>query len=314
MHPAYSVILFTTASGAGYGLLMWLAFTALSHGPAVNWWFGATAITLALALITAGLISSTFHLGHPERAWRSFSEWRSSWLSREGIASVATYVPAILFAALWLGVLPYPWLLAPIAAATLVMCLVTLYCTAKIYSSLATVRQWHHPLVDAGYTVLALATGSVLLVAVASIFQLNAPVLGRFAALSLILAAACKWFYWRTIDALPAAYTIEQATGLGHLGKVSQWEAPHTGSNFVMKEMGYRIARKHALKLRRHVLAALFMAAATVLASSLAVGGLSAALGTVSVICASLAVLIERWLFFAEAQHISTLYYGAPTA
>ena len=64
-------------------------------------WFGAIALVLALALITAGLLSSTLHLGHPERAWRAFSQWRSSWLSREGVASVATYVPAVIFAFGW---------------------------------------------------------------------------------------------------------------------------------------------------------------------------------------------------------------------
>jgi DMSO reductase anchor subunit len=314
MHPAYSVILFTTASGAGYGLLIWLALTALTHGPASNRAFAASSVALALALITGGLLSSTFHLGHPERAWRAFSEWRSSWLSREGVASVLTYVPAVIFAALWLGFLPFPRLLSFAAAVTLIMCMITVYCTAKIYSSLTTIRQWHHPLVDVGYLLLALATGSVLLVALANSFGLNAPVLGRISAVSLIAAAAGKWFYWRAIDASPPAYTIEQATGLGHLGKVSQWEAPHTAENFVMKEMGYKIARKHAAKLRRYVLAALFMSAATALAGSIAAGRLSVALGLVSVLCASLAVLIERWLFFAEAQHVSTLYYGAPAA
>ena len=53
---------------------------------------------IALVLITAGLLSSTAHLGRPERAWRAFSQWRTSWLSREGVAAVFTYVPAGLFA------------------------------------------------------------------------------------------------------------------------------------------------------------------------------------------------------------------------
>jgi DMSO reductase anchor subunit len=34
-------------------------------------------------------------------------------------------------------------------------------------------------------------------------------------------------------------------------------------------------------------------------------------MGTLST---AFAVLVERWLFFAEAQHVSTLYYGAPAA
>src|SRR5260221_648142 len=105
MHPALSVILFTTASGAGYGLLILLAvFAALGLLPA-HPGFGLAAFVVALGLISFGLAASTFHLGHPERAWRAFSQWRSSWLSREGVASVATYLPALGFAFgwVWLG-------------------------------------------------------------------------------------------------------------------------------------------------------------------------------------------------------------------
>src|SRR5436189_3518832 len=103
MHPAYSVILFTTASGAGYGLLALLGLVGFNHGQASSLWFGLVAMVIALGLITIGLLSSTFHLGHPERAWRALSQWRSSWLSREGVAAIATYVPALLFALVWTG-------------------------------------------------------------------------------------------------------------------------------------------------------------------------------------------------------------------
>ena len=314
MHPAYSVILFSTASGAGYGLLMWLAFTALSHGQASDRRFAIASSALSLGLVTFGLIASTFHLGRPERAWRAFSEWRSSWLSREGVASLATYIPALLFALLWSGLLPAPGLLVPAAIATLLMCVVTVYCTAKIYSSLVTIRQWHHPLVEAAYLLWALATGSMLLALLAAIFSLNAPILGRIGALSLIAAALCKGFYWHAIDALPMVHTIEQATGLGKLGKVRQWEAPHTAENFVMREMGYQVGRRHAARLRRYVLAAAFFAAALVLASGISSGPLAVFLAMMGTLSAAFAVLVERWLFFAEAQHVSTLYYGAPAA
>ena len=314
MRPAYSVIIFTTASGAGYGLLVWLALTALFHGPTANRWFAAAGFLLALALITAGLVSSTFHLGRPERAWRAFSQWRSSWLSREGVFSIATYPAAILFGALWLQLMPWPAALFPAALLTILLCIVTVYCTAKIYSSLPTIPQWRDPLVDIGYLVLSLATGAVLLALLAALFGLNAPVIGRLAAGSLIAAAICKLVYWRRIDAAPHRFTIGQATGLGSLGSVRQWEPPHTGENFVMKEMGYNIARKHSARLRNNVIAALPMAAATILAASLVTGALAVALGVVAVICAGLGVLIERWLFFAEARHVSMLYYGAPVA
>src|SRR5204862_3402126 len=118
MHPAYSVILFTTASGAGYGLLALLGFVGFNHGPASSFIFGLVAIVIALGLITIGLLSSTFHLGHPERAWRAFSQWRSSWLSREGVAAVLTYLPAVLFSATWLGIIHAPAWIGPLGLIT----------------------------------------------------------------------------------------------------------------------------------------------------------------------------------------------------
>ena len=103
MHPAFSVIFFTTASGAGYGLLVLLGLLGPAGLLPPERGFGLGAFGLALGAVTFGLVSSTFPLGHPERAWRAFSQWRSSWLSREGVASVLAYLPAGLFALGWVG-------------------------------------------------------------------------------------------------------------------------------------------------------------------------------------------------------------------
>ncbi|MDH3582039.1 MAG: dimethyl sulfoxide reductase anchor subunit, partial [Hyphomicrobiales bacterium] len=101
MHPAYSVILLTTASGAGYGLLILLSLYGLLGFVPAGRWLGFAGFGVAFALITIGLLASTFHLGRPERAWRAFSQWRSSWLSREGVLATMTYVPTGLFALGW---------------------------------------------------------------------------------------------------------------------------------------------------------------------------------------------------------------------
>src|SRR5215467_14251240 len=110
MHPAFSVIIFTTMSGAGYGLLAWLGAWAIVGGLPANRGLAAVLLVLSLGAITIGLLSSTVHLGHPERAWRAFSQWRSSWLSREGVASVVTYAPTLLLAFGWvvLGIVSLP--------------------------------------------------------------------------------------------------------------------------------------------------------------------------------------------------------------
>ena len=309
MHPAYSVIFFTTASGAGYGLLALLGLVGLQHGPASSSTFALTAIFISLALISVGLLSSAFHLGRPERAWRAFSQWRSSWLSREGVASVVTYGPALAFAAIWAGLVDAPQLIGALGLITAVMSALTVFCTAKIYSTLTTIRAWSQPLTVPVYLAFALATGATLLAAAASLF-------GRFQLFQAILAIAAlalvallKFIYWRSLDSAARTHTIEAATGLGAIGSVSQWEVPHTSENFIMKEMGYAVARKHALKLRKLVLLLLGLACLDMLAAlALPVLSILAALAGLA------AAMVERWLFFAEAQHVSTLYYGAKTA
>ena len=295
MHPAYSVILFTTASGAGYGLLALLGLVGISHGEASSIAFGLTAVVIALGLITIGLLSSTFHLGHPERAWRALSQWRSSWLSREGVAAVVTYVPAVAFGAVWSGLFEAPNLIAPLAVITSVMALLTVLCTAKIYSTLKTIRSWYNAWTVWVYFGFALATGAVILAAITSVF-------GNFPAFLLVL-------YWRSIDAAPRDLSMGDATGLGRLGQVGQWEQPHSVPNYIQKEMGYVVARRHAAKLRRLVIAALVLA---ILLMLLALAVPFAAL--LSMALALFAAVVQRWLFFAEAQHVSSLFYGAKAA
>ncbi len=307
MNPAYSVILFTTASGTGYGLLALLGLVGFNHGPVSNFAFGLVAMVVALGLITVGLLSSTFHLGHPERAWRAFSQWRSSWLSREGIASVVTYIPAVLFGATWLDIVHAPAWIGPLGLATATMCAVTVFCTAKIYSTLKTIRAWNHPLVVPVYLAFAVASGGALLTAIATIF-------GRFQIFQVILTVVAllwliglKFFYWRAIDNAARTHTMAAATGLGT--GVRQWEVPHTSENYIMKEMGFAVARKHALKLRNSVFLLLFI---TLLA--LAACLLSPWFSLVAAPAILLAAVVERWLFFAEAQHVVSLFYGAEKA
>lgn len=311
MHPAYSVILFTTASGAGYGLLALLALVGINHGPASSLWFGATAMVAALGLISLGLLSSTFHLGRPERAWRAFSQWRTSWLSREGVVAVATFVPALVFACLWLGLIEARGLLALFAALTILMCAVTVICTAMIYASLKTIRAWHQPLVVPVYLAFALATGATLLMAIAAFFERYQIFQAGLAAVALALAAGLKFLYWRTMDSAERSYTIEAATGLHRVGReVRQWEVPHTATNFIMKEMGYAVARKHAEKLRLIVFALLGLALLAAMLTPVA----AVVFAVVAALASLAAAVVERWLFFAEARHVVSLYYGAKTA
>jgi DMSO reductase anchor subunit len=313
MHPAYSVILFTTASGAGLGLLAWLALLGMLGAVPAERWLGFSGLGLAFLLVTVGLVASTTHLGRPERAWRAFSQWRTSWLSREGVMAVVTVAPAAVLGAGWVLLESVDGLFAVAAALAAVCAVLTLYSTGMIYASLPTIRQWHQPLTAPIYVALGLASGAVLLALLLAVFGEAGHWPAWLAIVGLAIGAALKWAYWLRIDGELRTYTAEAATGLGHLGKVRALEPPHTQPNFVMREMGYRIARKHAQKLRTAALVFAFGLPAACLLLSLVPGaGIVGAL--LAVMSMALGLAVERWLFFAEAEHVSMLYYGEEAA
>ncbi|MEQ8735257.1 MAG: DmsC/YnfH family molybdoenzyme membrane anchor subunit [Rhodospirillaceae bacterium] len=314
MHPAASVILFTTASGVGYGILA-LAPLLVAYGllPDDNRWLGAALMLPALALVTLGLLSSTFHLGHPERAWRAVSQWRSSWLSREGIMAIVTYVPALAYAYAWiiLGQTEGPWVWAGFA--TVITALCTLFTTGMIYRSLKPIPAWSTDWTVAAYLALGLLTGLAVLVTVAALFGLHP---GRFQTLAIILvlaAAIIKNGYWSRLNSAWAEQVEKAGAAVASPGKtVHSVEWPHTEANYVLKEMGYRIARKHAESLRRYSRILLFAVPAVVFGVMPSLLPLSIFVWVVvpSLILTLVGVVLERWLFFAEAKHVVTLYYG----
>lgn len=303
MHPAFSIIIFTTLSGLGYGLAAWLGLGLLDPTqPATK-----VAHVVALALIAGGLVLSTLHLGNPQRAWRAFSQWRSSWLSREGVLAVVTFVPLTWSA--YLAVFESRWdpAVGVIGAA---LCAVTVFSTSMIYASLKSIDSWHSPWTPASYLGFAAASGLTALAFFAAAGDADT-MLFLAAGLAIIIAWGIK-FIWRMKAKRPATSTPETATGLGHLGRVRQLEPPHMTENYLTREMGFRVARKHANKLWGIALAVGCVLPAAVLVGAPIAGGS----GSGSVWFAALAllslmagILVERWLFFAEARHAVMNYY-----
>ncbi len=317
MHPAFSVIAFTTLSGAGYGLLFWAACASVAGAASARALLVALAV--ALALCSVGLLASLLHLGKPLRAWRAFSQWRTSWLSREGVLAMLTYVPAVLLgAALLPGMLDgrVPGAVpdvnaAGVAIALLLMAcaLATVYCTAMIYASLTPIPAWRHQLVPPVYLGFALLTGGLLLAAIANLDGADFGQLPSIAAIVLALVLwLAKWRYWHDI-ATPLPATRGAAVGLP-LRSISVFERPHTEANYITREMAFVVARRHSLLLRRvsvvlfALVPILCMLAVWLFAYAdttpwFALAAASAIVGT----------FVERWLFFAEARHVVTLYY-----
>lgn len=311
MHPAYSIILFTTASGIGYGMLAILGVLyALDLVPTARDFIG-TVLVLALALVGAGLLSSTAHLGRPERAWRALTQWRSSWLSREGVLVLLTFVPVGLFA--WGSVVEEPngesvalWSLLAAAGA-----LLTVWSTSMIYASLKAIPRWHNAWVPAVYLSLSLATGACWLEALLHMFGPGRGTVSVIAGIAIAVAWVCKRSYWKATDDRTSTATAATATGLTGAGDVRLLDLPNTSANFVQREMGFRVARKHATRLRRLAVVFTFIVPAIavicVFALSSLPGALAAIIGALSI---TVGVVIERWLFFAEAVHVVTLYHG----
>ncbi len=313
MHPAYSVIVFTTASGAGLGLIAWLALLGAAGAVPAERWLGLGGFALGFLLLGGGLLVSTAHLGRPERAWRAFSQWRTSWLSREGVMAVATCVPGALTAIGWVFLERADGFFALMAWLTAVCAVLTLLTTGMIYASLSTVRQWRQPLTMPIYIALGLASGALLLHLLLVLFGWRMTWPAWLAGACLAISAILKWAYWLRIDGEAREHTIETATGLGRLGKVRALEPPHTEPNYIMREMGYSVARKHALKLRRLALALAFWLPILLVLLSQA-PGLAVPASLLAVASTTAGLLVERWLFFAEAEHVAMLYYGAEAA
>ncbi len=288
MYPAPSVILFSTLSGLGFGLLAWLGFGA----PVVFGWAAFAYYVVAYALAVGGLLASVFHLGSPRNAMRAFTQWKTSWLSREAWASLfaLVFMGLYAFGEVFLNA-SYP-LVGYIGGA---FSLLTVFTTSMIYAQLKTVPRWNHPTTSVLFLLYSV-TGGALLAGYA-----------RIAAILLLVTAAVQLFSWSMADKRFAARgtTIETATGLGHIGKVRQYEPPHTGTNYLLDEMVYVVARKHVATLR--VIAILLACIVPALLAMMA--GLGVLILAVAVVLHLVGLFAQRWLFFAEAEHVVGLYY-----
>ena len=305
MHPAISVIFFTVMSGAGFGLIgtIGLGVPMPQHSALVF-----LACLLAGGLAVAGLLSSTFHLGHPERAWRAFSQWRSSWLSREGVAAVFTLVAFGLYAFSWFFFGErISWLGYLMALGALV----TVFTTAMIYTQLKTVPAWNTVLTPVCYLLFALSSG-VLLAASFGEWQAQGEMpIAAMALAYITFAWVAKLYWWRNADRDTLAARGSDtgtATGLGTIGSVRLLEKPHSGENYLTKEMVHIIGRKHATKLRMIALILGAILPLVLCIIALAIGS-ATFLMAIAFLCMLAGLFVERWLFFAEAKHAVSLYY-----
>lgn len=289
MHPAPSIIFFTVFSGLGFGMLSFLGLGK----PDVSSFTAFVFFAIAFAMAVGGLAASAFHLGNPQRALKAFTQWRSSWLSREACLAVGALVTMGLYA---IGVIFFDTRIAFLGLIGASLSILTVFATSMIYAQLKTVprwNQWTTPVLFLLYSMTggAFLTGQTWLLPWA------------FPLLALVQIAAWVLGDRRFVQ---AGHTLETATGLGNIGKVRVFEAPHTSDNYLTKEMVHIVGRKHAATLRIiGILSLTFLPwiALTMLP-------FSHLLALAAVLLHILGAITTRWLFFAQAEHTVGLYYG----
>lgn len=297
MKPAFSVIFFTVSSGTGLGLILWLAMARLAHAgaPSATWW---TALAIGIVLFVAGLLSSTQHLANPKNAWRAFSRFATSWLSREGVFAVLMF-PLLAAYALalhnnWVGAAKL------FSVLVIVLALVILVCTAMIYACLKTIPRWNNWQTIALYPLFGLMAGALLLMALMP--DVVALVVRWFALLCLAAAAIVKFAHQSQYDG-DSGITLSDALRQSW-GRPRLLDVGHTHESFLTREFGFEVAPSTLVVLRglMWLLAFLVPILVALFAPSLAW------LGLVSCIAG---LFIERWLFFAQARHVVRLYHGS---
>ncbi|MDE2628891.1 MAG: dimethyl sulfoxide reductase anchor subunit [Burkholderiales bacterium] len=324
MRPAPSVILLTTLIGAGQGLFLAL-FTVQSYTlvgllpPADLRAFYALGSAIALVFLVAGLVASFFHLGRPERAWRSAGQWRTSWLSREVIA-----LPAFMGVVALYG-LAHALAWTPRIAhgpngvavdATFVLGLLGTFvafalfvCTAMIYACLRFIAEWHTPLTLINYALLGGASGFTLAAAYAS--QVAPRLVGFLSGWAIVFTALAAIgrvaSLWRNRRLTPRS-TIQSATGIKH-PRITQIAQGFMGGSFNTREFFHRQGPRLMRSLKWIFIALAFVLPLALLAAGIASSSAPLLAGAFAVQYVGL--LVERWFFFAQANHPQNLYYQA---
>ena len=290
MHPAPSVIVFTSLSGLGFGLFAWigLGFPGFTGMAAFGVYF------LAYALSVIGLLASTFHLGNPKNAIYALSQWETSWLSREGILAIVTLLvfAPVAIAQIFFASDGWNWL-GPIGTA---LALLTVFSTSMIYTQLKAIPRWNMPITPVLFLLYAIAGGALL--------SMQAKVAGVL----ILVLIALQWAGWMMGDGrLPGTRSSKgTATGLDKIGTVSMFESAHTAGNYILDEMVHIVGRKHSQKLR--MISMLFIGVIPVVLLLLFPPNMPVAI--LALVSHVIGVFTSRWLFFAEAEHVVSLYYG----
>ena len=309
MNPAFSVIFLTTLIGAGQGLFLALFGAELagysSAGSGARGFFVLAGV-VALALTGGGLVASFFHLGRPERAWRSATMWRTSWLSREVIA--LPVFMGLLF--LWTvgHAVAAEWTPALGAIAALA-CLALFLCTAMVYASVRFLQEWASTFTLVNYALLGLASGCTLATALAAFGARElVPAFGACALVFTLAGLVSRSLSLARNARLKPRSTLQSAIGIRH-PQIAQRSMGFMGGSFNTREFFHGKTPGALRQVKWAFLLGAFLLPLGLLA--LGLGSASAGLLALAFVVQYLGLLAERWFFLAQANHPQNLYYQA---
>ncbi len=316
MHPAFSVILFTVTSGAGYGLIALLSFFNFIHqGIFISKDLFLIFSVVSIGIFSFGLISSTFHLANPKNAWRAFMRFRTSWLAREGLLAILFYPLLLTYLYLiyqdtyinnFLFMQFYSFLI-------FIFSVFIIFCTGMIYACLKTIPQWNTILTPINYILIGLYLGFLLILFLLSIksYDINNY---KFSILCLIsFSFIMKSIYYYKIT--PARHNISDATNAAIKIKNSSvrlLDVGHTGGTFLTDEFGFFAAEKK-LKIIKFFSIFFGFIAPLMLISLYYLLYNDILVIFLALLVSFIGIIAERWLFFAQAKHVVNLYHGSQT-
>ncbi len=306
MHPAFSILFFTTLAGSAQGLVVALALASLLGVPMAPGYL-ATALLVAEVFLITGLIASFMHLGQKMRAWRAVLMWRTSWMSREVIV-----LPAfIALVGLWwlaerAGVATRLGALFPLLA--IVGAIVLWYCTAMIYACLRFIEEWAHPITIVNFTLIGLASGLLLACAIAALTGATQMVAatGGSALVATLAAWVARAVSLRRNAGIRHKSTLQSATGIQSPTLVQKSMGMSAGA-FNTREF-FHGATQAAMRNARVG----FQLLAFALPALLMVWGISSQAAwpwVMALLVQAPGLIAERWVFFAQARHPQNLYY-----
>ena len=289
MHPAPSIILFTVLSGFGFGLISIIGL--LQFLSVISMFDLIIYSIIGVIFATVGLVSSFFHLANKKNAIKSLSQWQTSWLSREAIASI--FCLLVVFGNIIWAVSQNNYI-SEVGIVLFFLSLFTIFTTSMIYAQLKTVPSWNNALTPAIFVCAALTGGAILLTDYASLVL-------------LLVFGTLQISFWYIADRgfQDKETSVGTALGYNKNEEIRPFDVAHTNRNYLLNEMVYKVARKHSVKIRyiSFFMAFVFpMSLILIFPNNFSV--------SVSAITIHLiGIYFSRWLFFAEAKHSVSFYY-----